>query len=368
MSFTKHFGTNWFTTVMGIGIVSILTYTSPLELPWQHQIGSILFSLLNAVFLISLSLWSLRWILHTDCALDDFRHPSRAIFYGALAMAINIVGNAYLLIGTHLFPVAQALVISKSLWVIGVGVSCFSVITIPFFLFVKHEVKPEDALASWLIPVVPPIVAAACGVNLLPYAGSLQQAMTFFIIALFGITFFLFIMISGLVFFRLVYHSRLSGQTAPSLWVEIGPIGMAMSVVCGLTFQTGSLGSLAPLLRPIALLFAGSLWGVGWWWIIMSSLYTLLHLRKSGGGISFDLGWWSYVFPIGSFTNGTYALEKLTGSSFFTVASTVQLSILWVCFIVVIWNTVLGIINGNLFKGKIPLPENRYLPTQHKLA
>jgi tellurite resistance protein TehA-like permease len=114
---------------------------------------------------------------------------------------------------------------------------------------------------------------------------------------------------------------------------------MAMSIVCGLTFQTGSLGQLAPFLRPTALLFAGSLWGVGWWWIIISALYTLLYLRKSGEGISFDLGWWSYVFPIGSFTNGTYALEKLTGNNFFVVLSVAQLSILWVCFIIVIWNT-----------------------------
>ncbi|WP_459931764.1 SLAC1 family transporter, partial [Desulfosporosinus burensis] len=91
-TFTKNFGTNWFTTVMGIGIVSFLTYTFPLALPWQHQIGSILFILLNVVFLISILLWLMRWILHTDCAIDDFRHPSRAIFYGALAMAINVVG------------------------------------------------------------------------------------------------------------------------------------------------------------------------------------------------------------------------------------------------------------------------------------
>jgi C4-dicarboxylate transporter/malic acid transport protein len=361
MSFTKNFGTNWFTTVMGIGIVSILTYTSPAVLSWQHQIGSVLFFLVNTVFLISLSLWIMRWILHTDRARDDFRHPSHAIFYGALAMAINVVGNAYLLIGTHLLPFTLALNISKSLWLIGVTASCFSVITIPFLLFVKYDVKPENALASWLIPVVPPIVAAASGVNLLPYAGPLQLPMTFFIIALFGVTFFLFIMVSGLVYFRLVYHSRLSGQTVPSLWVEIGPIGMAMSIVCGLTFQTGSLGQLAPLLRPTALLFAGSLWGVGWWWIIISALYTSLHLRKSGEGIPFDLGWWSYVFPIGSFTNGTYALEKLTGSNFFKVASTIQLSILWICFLIVIWNTSSGIFNGKLLKNRIPLSETAYI-------
>ncbi|OLN28600.1 C4-dicarboxylate transporter/malic acid transport protein [Desulfosporosinus metallidurans] len=160
---------------------------------------------------------------------------------------------------------------------------------------------------------------------MLPYVGSLQIPMTFFIIALFGVTFFLFIMVSGLVYFRLVYHSHLSGQTVPSLWVEIGPIGMAMS-----------------------------------------TLYTMLHLRKSGEGISFDLGWWSYVFPIGSFTSGTYALEKLTGSNFFAVASTVQLSILWICFIIVIWNTSSGIINGKLLKSRIPLSETRHLSLINK--
>lgn len=352
----KKIGTNWFTTVMGIGIVSSLTYTSPLGMSWQHKLGSILFILLNAAFLIFLSFWIMRLIFHTESIRDDFSHPSRAIFYGALAMAINVVGNAYLLIGTHLFPFYLALVISKILWLVGVVVSCASVVTIPFLSFVKYEVKPEDTLASWLIPVVPPIVAAATGVNLLPYAGFMQIPMTFFIIALFGVTFFLFIMVSSLVYFRLVYHSRLSGKAVPSLWVEIGPIGMAMATVCGLSLQTGSLGHLASLLYPTALLFAGALWGVGWWWIIVSALHTILHLHKSGEGIPFDLGWWSYVFPIGSFTNGTYAMIKLTGSHFFVVASAIQLTVLWICFIIVSWNTVLGVVNGKLFRTHVIIP------------
>ncbi len=64
-SVARQFGTNWFTVVMGIGIVAALTYTSPIPLPGQHSIGMGLFLLVNMVFTIALGLWLWRWIRHT---------------------------------------------------------------------------------------------------------------------------------------------------------------------------------------------------------------------------------------------------------------------------------------------------------------
>lgn len=351
MRIAKQFGTNWFTTVMGVGIVAALTYTSPIPFMGQHLIGEALFILLNIVFAISLVLWGVRWALHPQEALDDFRHPSRALFYGALAMAINVVGNAYFLIGVHMMPIAQALLISKVIWVAGTVVSMFTVIVIPYLLFVEHECESHEPLASWLIPLVPPIVAAATGVNLIPLWGgpSVQYGMTALVIAMFGITFFLFLMVSAMVYSRLVFHKRLSGATAPSLWVEIGPIGMSMATLATLPIKTTAiLGAYTPILHAIGLVFAMTMWGVGIWWIVIASMHSLLHLSKRGDGIPFSLGWWSYVFPIGSFTSGTYALAHLTPYPFFAEAGLVQLIALWGFFIIVFFRTAHGAWNGSL--------------------
>ncbi|GMA57361.1 hypothetical protein GCM10025858_18640 [Alicyclobacillus sacchari] len=169
------------------------------------------------------------------------------------------------------------------------------------------------------------------------------------IVAMFGVTFFLFMLTSTLVYARLVYHRRLSGQEAPSLWVEIGPIGMSMGTMCGLpTVASHLFGAYANTLHVLAAVFAMAMWGIGLWWILMSSLHTLLHLTPRGDGLPFHLGWWSYVFPIGSFTSGTYALDHLLGHSFFAVAGVAQLAVLWVCFAVVFVRTIIGTVKGDL--------------------
>lgn len=353
MNVVKQFGPNWFTTVMGVGIVAGLTYTSPFPIPWQHQLGEILFGVLNIAFVAAFVLWLLRWILHPHTALDDFRHPGRALFYGAFAMGINVVGNDYLLIGAHILNSHVAIEISKATWVAGAVASIFTVIVVPYLLFTEHDVKPHEAVATWLIPVVPPIVAAATGANLIPHWGSAnaQFAFTAMILAMFGVTFFLFIMVSGLVYTRLVYHKRLSGEAAPSLWVEIGPIGMSMGTFSTLPLTTHAvLGPYDNALHALGIAFSSALWGVGVWWIVISTMHTLLHLSKRGEGLPFHMGWWSYVFPIGSFTSGTYALGHLEHYPFFTIAGLIQLLILWGCFVIVFTRTAQGVWNGNLIQ------------------
>lgn len=371
VSLIRQFAPNWFTTVMGIGIVAGLTYTSPFPIPYQHQIGMILFGMLNVVFLLAFLFWIVRWLLHTDEAINDFRHPERALFYGALAMGMNVVGNDYLLIGTHLIHSSIAIEISKVIWVSGTLVSIFTVIVVPYLLFVEHSVEQHQTLATWLIPVVPPIVAAATGTNLIPYWGDIntQFAITAIIIAMFGMTFFLFMMVSALVYARLVYHQRLSGIAAPSLWVEIGPIGMSMGTLSTLPLKTHAI--FAPytnILHGIGLIFSMAMWGVGVWWIIISAMHSIFHMSHRGDGLPFHLGWWSYVFPIGSFTSGTYALGHLVHDSFFTFAGLIQLAILWGCFVIVFVRTASGVWKGTLLQWKISQPKPQVDTQNQKTA
>lgn len=356
-SVARQFGTNWFTVVMGIGIVSALTYTTPIPIPGLKSIGIVLFLLANVVFIIALGLWSWRWIRHTDEALKDFSDPGKILFYGALAMSISIIGNDYLVVGRHLITPTTAILISKTLWLCGVAVALFCVVTIPYLLFVSHQVTPEDTHASWLIPVVPPIVAAATGAKLIPYwsTSSEQLLFTVLILAMFGMTFFLFIMISSLYYSRLVYCDKIASGFVPSVWIVLGPIGMSMTVFSTLPLVT------QPFLEPwnsgfhaLGIIFAISMWGVGIWWIVIASLYSLLHITKKESKIPFSLGWWGYVFPLGSFTTGTYALSDLLGHSFFAGAGFIQFMALIGLFSLVLTKTLVGVFNGSLLITKSP--------------
>lgn len=358
-SVARQFGTNWFTVVMGIGIVAALTYTSPLPLPGQQSFGIGFFLLTNIVFALAFGLWLWRWFYHTDEALRDFSDPSKLLFYGALAMGINVLGNDYLIIGTHLITPSTAILISKSIWLCGVVVSLFTVVTVPYLLFVSHQVSLDETHASWLIPVVPPIVAAATGANLIPYwnSSTWQFSFSILILAMFGMTFFLFIMLSSLYYSRLVYGGKIAGGFAPSVWIEIGPIGMSMSIFSTLPFVTQPIfGAWSSAFHALGILFAVSLWGVGIWWIIIASLYSLLHLTNKKSKIPYTLGWWSYVFPLGSFTTGTYALNHLIGHSFFAIAGLIQFVALAGLFSLVFIKTLIGVCNGSLLQWRSPCP------------
>lgn len=352
-SIARQFGTNWFTVVMGVGIVAALMYTSPIHIPGQHVIGVSLFILGNIVFVAAMCLWLLRWFVHTDEARKDFAEPAKVLFYGALAMGINVIGNDYFLIGTHIMDYNLAISISKIIWLSGVVVSLFTVITVPYLLFVHHQVSIEETHASWLIPVVPPIVAAAAGTNLIPYWGvpSIQLLFSVLILAMFGMTFFLFIMISGLYYSRLVYKEKILGGFIPSVWIEIGPIGMAMTIFANFPFATSTfLGTWSNSLYAIGLVFAVAMWGVGVWWIVIASLYSLFHVANKDSGIPYSLGWWSYVFPLGSFTTGTYALNHLLGHDVFAVIGLLQFVLLCGFFALVSVGTISGLWNGSLLR------------------
>ncbi|KLU61129.1 C4-dicarboxylate transporter/malic acid transport protein [Peptococcaceae bacterium CEB3] len=365
-SLSRQFGTNWFTVVMGIGIVAALSYASPIALPGQHLLGKALFLLVSAVFLVALTLWIRRWLHHTDEALKDFSDPNKALFYGALAMGINVVGNDFLIIGTHLLSPATAILISKIIWLCGVGVSLFTIITVPYLLFVTHRVSLEDTHASWLIPIVPPIVAAATGTNLIPYWNSPAQQFffTLLILAMFGMTFFLFIMVSSLYYSRLVYKGKIGGGFVPSVWIEIGPIGMSMTIFSNLPFVTQPLfAAWNSGFHALGIAFAVAMWGVGIWWIVIASLYSLLHVADKDSTIPYSLGWWSYVFPLGSFTTGTYALNHLVGHSFFAVAGLIQFLLLAGFFSLVAIKTLIGLWNGSL----LPWRASHLLLTQQKV-
>ena len=65
-----------------------------------------------------------------------------------------------------------------------------SAIIVPYFLFTKFEVRQDSAFGGWLMPVVPPMVSAAIGAMLVPYApvGILRETMFYLCFSMFGLS------------------------------------------------------------------------------------------------------------------------------------------------------------------------------------
>ncbi|OPG15172.1 hypothetical protein [Ferroacidibacillus organovorans] len=357
------FHTQWFTIVMGIGIVAGLSATAPFYVPARALLSNTLAGIDGTLLVAATLILLFQLVIHPRKSLKDFLDPARTLFYGAFAMAINVVGNDVLILGAHATYASFAIALSKAIWLIGCVASLFSVLAVPIVLFLRREKSLEHTRAAWLIPVVPPIVAAATGANLLPYFvnSSMRLDMTLAILALFGLTLFFFLVMSVFVVSRLTHHARIGGFEAPSLFIEIGPIGMSMATLSNLAIHSSALSVLSgSVLKTLAILVSCGMYGIGFWWIITASFFSIYHLTRRGDGLKHHLGWWSYVFPLGSFTTGTFSLAMLLGEpAVLRVAGALQFYLLWGFFLIVIAQTIRELIlslTQRTVQKSLPLP------------
>ena len=64
----------------------------------------------------------------------------------------------------------------------------------------------------------------------------------------------------------------------------------------------------------------------------------------------FNIGWWSFIFPLGVYTLSTYTLGEFIPSRFFKILGIVQMVLLVLLWFFVSWFTVRGVWSGEVWK------------------
>ena len=130
-------------------------------------------------------------------------------------------------------------------------------------------------------------------------------------LAFLGIGAFLFLAVFTLIFARLALCPPAPAAAAPSLWIPLAPAGL-MGVATLRLLQAGVPGGLwGPQFVLIGLAIAVMGIGFGLWWAALA-LVELMRLRRSGG-VSFHIGWWSFVFPTAAMALSIGAVGDATG-------------------------------------------------------
>jgi tellurite resistance protein TehA-like permease len=121
------------------------------------------------------------WLRHPTVARRHARNPQMAHFYGAAPMALLTVGTGSVLIGRDLVGEVLAVDLDWVLWTAGTISGLFTAISIPYLMFIRHDVEPDAAFGGWLMPVVPPMVSAAAGALLIGHIapGSGRQTLLY---------------------------------------------------------------------------------------------------------------------------------------------------------------------------------------------
>ena len=347
----RDFGPNWFAAVMGTGIVANAAASLSFRVPGLHVFALAVWVLAAGFLALLTAAWAVHWSRYRQRALAHANNPVMAQFWGAPPMALMTVGTGTLLLGSQWIGVRAAVDADWVLWGGGTALGLFTAGWIPYLMMTRHSIAEDSAFGGWLMPVVPPMVAAANGALLIPYAAAGQARLTLLLgcYVMFGISLFASVIIISLVWSRLITHKTLPAIMVPTSWIVLGPLGQSVTAVGNLARESG-----LALPRPypaganvFALLYGLPTWGFAILWMAIAIALTVRALRS---GLPFGLTWWSFTFPVGTVVTGTISLAARTGSDMLRDASGVLFLLLVAAWLVVAAGTARDGARGRLFR------------------
>lgn len=170
-------------------------------------------------------------IRHPVVARGHVRNPQMTHFYGAAPMALLTVGSGALLVGKDLIGEHAAVDLAWARWTACTTGGLFTAATIPFLMFTQLNVEPDAAFDGRLMPVVPPMVSAACGALLIPHMapGTGRVTMLYGCYAMFGLSLIAALIIITMIWSRLVLYGTSGTARVPTLWIVLGPLGQGIT-------------------------------------------------------------------------------------------------------------------------------------------
>lgn len=188
----------------------------------------------------------------------------------------------------------------------------------------------QSMTAAWLLPVVAPVVAAACGGVVADVLPNPQHALWTVIISYVMLGTSLPLAFALLtIYLRRLFEFKLPPREAiVSVFLPLGPFGqggfammqlgkVAMAVVPK-THSVPTATMAGEFLYLTGFCTALFLWGFGLLWLFLA-LASLSRFRK----IPFNVSWWALTFPLGVYAVATVTLGQELPSSFFKITGEV---------------------------------------------
>ncbi|MDO8184927.1 C4-dicarboxylate ABC transporter [Conexibacter sp. JD483] len=305
---------NWFTAAMGTGIVANAAVLLPLDLPGLHALA--LAAWVAAVLLLArlLALCFQQW--RSGWSLPSVTLAS-APFWGAPPMALMTIASGTLLVGRDLLGEDAALAVAAVMWSTGTIGGLVAVWAVPRWLRNHPDSRLDDVYATWLLPVVPPLVSATSGAALIARApaGPLRTGLLLACCALFALSITAVIATKRLLVRRLRRHGAGPARMVPTLFIALGPLGQSVTAACLLAAVAPvAVGArLAHGIDVFALVFAIPVFALALIWLTVAATVTARTAR--GPGLPFAATWWSFIFPLGTCVTGSSGLAQRLGAA-----------------------------------------------------
>ena len=336
-------GPAWFTSIMGTGILAICLTISPVPIPLGREIGVALWSADAVLFAVFSALWFVAALAEPKAIVATLHDPVKAQVLGAPPMACFTIAVGFLKIGAAFLPLGVCIAAAQTLFIVGVLGSIASAFAVPYLMFTHHEVTPEKMYGSWLLPVVPPIVASVPAALLsATWPEAIRGDMLGLAYALLGIGVILAAIIIVIFYSRLTIHKVPEGALVTTMWLVVGPLGQSIAGIIALGNAAGAVWpELGQGLAMAGLAYGVLVWGFAMYWLAMSIAMTVRAKRKH---LPFNLSWWAFTFPVGVLTAGTDALYLQTHAHLFAISSLALLALLGSMWTLVATKSARGVV------------------------
>ncbi len=333
----RGFHPGWFGAVMGTAIVGIVGYQNPGDLAGikdiAHSFGVFMVAV-AAVLALALGIpYVVRWLRHPGAAIADLRNPVAGALYGTFPGGLLVLAVGVATVGPSLGAPDAVTTTVAVLAAVGIVLAFTVSVGFAYLLFAAPQIGPQTANGAWFIPPVVNIVAPLALAPLVSKVGP-GDATTLVVAgyAFLGMGLLLFLLVASLIYDRLVFHPLPAAPLAPSLWIGLGPVGVAVLGLLRLA-QVGApiWGSAAAAVSTMSSIGATIMWGFGLWWLAAAILLLAGYLRA--GRLPYGVGWWAFTFPLGAYAAATLALARAWQSGVlegFAVALFVGLAVFWV--------------------------------------
>jgi len=333
----KNFMPSWFASVMGTGILALTTFFYAEFIPVFTVVSKILFYFNIFLFCILFIPWLLRWILFPKNAKDDLINPVLSNFYPTIAVGMLVLSADFIVIGKNLLW-------GQIFWYGGTVLTIFFAILVPFIVFTGSHVKIDHINPAWFIPPVGLIVIPIPGSMLVHhFTGAGREIMLLINYFGWGAGFFLYIALLAITFYRFTLHHPLPNVLAPTVWINLGPIGAGTVALINLVKVSDFIAS-----KDVFYAFGLIFWGFGIWWVIMAIFLTLHYIKNLK--LPYAMSWWAFTFPLGAFVSGNHALSSVFKMS---IIDYIGFTLYWLLFFlwgITLIKTIKAAFKGTLFK------------------